>query len=146
MSQLESLKSNFCASNPYSNIETVVKDVYNKKISELLKNKLAKLQRLNPFSNKNAPPLNKIVNLSDYKPSPHELAILEKGLSFCPSKKIDEIQFFSDIESYFRRLRLKEFFCNNTSPNTPTNSVSKLNQNQPQSFFFFFFFFLVDFG
>ena len=94
---------------------------------------MAKLQRLNPFSNKNAPPSNKIVNLSDYKPSPHELAILEKGLSFFPSKKIDEIQFFSDIELYFRRLRLKEFFCNNTSPNTPTNSVSTLNQNQPQS-------------
>ena len=88
MSQLESLKSNFYASNPYSNIETVVKDVYNKKISELLKNKLAKLQRLNFFSNKNAPPSNKIVDLSDYKPSPHELAILEKGLSFCPSKKL----------------------------------------------------------
>ena len=54
MSQLESLKSNFCESDPNSNIETVIKDVYNKKISELLKNKLAKLQRLNPSSNKNA--------------------------------------------------------------------------------------------
>ena len=40
---------------------------------------------------------NKIVNLSDYKPSPYELAILEKDLSFCQSKKIDEIQFFSYI-------------------------------------------------
>ena len=88
VSQLESLKSNFYESDPYSNIETVVKDVYNKKISELLKNKLTKLQRLNPSSNKNASPLNKIVNYSDYKPSPYELAILEKGLSFYPSKKI----------------------------------------------------------
>ena len=84
-------------------------------------------------SNKNASPSNKIVNLSDYKPSPYELAILEKGLSFCPSKKIDEIQFFSDIESYFRRLRLKEFFCNNTSPNTPTNSAGTFKKNQPLS-------------
>ena len=133
MSQLESLKSNFCESDPNSNIETVVKDVYNKKISELLKNKLAKLQRPNPSSNKNASSSNKIVNLSDYKPSPYELAILEKGLSFCPSKKIDEIQFFSDIESYFRRLKLKEFLCNNTSPNTPTNSAGTFNKNQPQS-------------
>ena len=121
MSQLESLKNNFCESDPNSNIETVVKDVYKKKISELLKNKLAKLQLLNPSSNKNVFPLNNIVDLSDYKPSPYELVILEKRLSFCPSKKIDEIQIFSDIESYFRRLRLKEFFCNNTFPNTPTN-------------------------
>ena len=87
VSQLESLKSSFCESGPNCNIEIVVKDVYNKKIFELLKNKLAKLQRLNPSSNKNASPSNKIVNLSDYKPSPYELAILEKGLSFCPSKK-----------------------------------------------------------
>ena len=87
MSQLESLKSIFCESDPYFNIETIVKDVYNKKISELLKNKLAKQQRLNPSSNNNASPSNKIVNLSDYKPSPYELAILEKGLSFCSSKK-----------------------------------------------------------
>ena len=36
-------------------------DVYNKKISELLKNKLAKLKRLNPFTNKNASPSNKVV-------------------------------------------------------------------------------------
>ena len=84
MSQLESLKSNFCESDPNSNIEIIVKDVYNKKISELLKSKLAKLQRLNPSSNKNASPSNKIVNLSNYKSSPYELAILEKGLSFCP--------------------------------------------------------------
>ena len=87
MSQLESLKSSFCESGPNYNIEIVVKDVYNKKIFELLKKKLAKLQRLNPSSNKNASPSNKIVNLSDYKPSPYELAILEKDLSFCPSKK-----------------------------------------------------------
>ena len=97
VSQLESLKSNFCESDPNSNVETIVKDVYNKKISEFLKNKLAKLQRLNPSSNKSASPSNKIVNLSDYKLSPYELAILEKGLSFCPLKKIDEIQFFSDL-------------------------------------------------
>ena len=80
-----------------------------------LKNKLAKLQRLNPSPNKNAPPSNKIVNLFNYKPSPYELAILEKGLSFCRSKKIDEIQFFSDIESYFCHLRLKEFFCQHSN-------------------------------
>ena len=110
MSQLKSLKSNFCESDPYSNIETVVEDVYNKKISELLKNKLVKLQRLNPSSNKNASPSNKIVNLSDYKPSSHELAILNKVYLFAHQKKIDDIQFFSDIESYFRRFRLKKNF------------------------------------
>ena len=108
MSQLESSKSNFCESDPNSYIKTVVIDIYNKKISQLLINKLAKLQRLNLSSNKNASLSNKIVNLSDYKPIPYELVNLEKGLSFFPSKKkIDEIQFFSDIESYFRRLRLE---------------------------------------
>ena len=87
-------------------IETIVKDVYNRNISEFLKNKLAKLQRLDHFSHKNASPSNKIVNLSDYKPNPHKLAILGKGLSFCPSKEMEKIQFFSGIDLYFHSLKL----------------------------------------
>ena len=46
-------------------------------------------------------------------------------------KKIDKIQFFSDIELYFCYLRLKEFFCNNISSNTLTNSTDMLNKNEP---------------
>ena len=37
--------------------------------------------------------------------------LLSKGLSFCPTPpQTDEIQLQCDLESYFRRLRLKEYF------------------------------------
>ncbi|KAM5182215.1 uncharacterized protein ACMZJ9_002590 [Mantella aurantiaca] len=54
-----------------------------------------------------------IVNLSDYKPSDPEISVLSKGLTFCPTTKLDHIQVLSDMENFFRRLRLKEYFHNN---------------------------------
>ena len=44
---------------------------------------------------------------------------------------MDEIQFFSDIDLYFYRLKLKKFFFKNISANTLANSVDTLNKNQP---------------
>ena len=40
-----------------------------------------------------------------------EKTLLSKGLSFCPTPtQLDENQLLDDLESFFRRLRLKEFF------------------------------------
>ena len=50
-----------------------------------------------------------IVTLPDCHLKESESSVLDKGLSFCPIKKVDKIQFFGNIEECFRRLRLKEF-------------------------------------
>lgn len=60
---------------------------------------------------------NKIVNLSDVKLSEHELSLLDKGLTFCPTPKtFNKIHFLKDILSFYRRLRLKEYFSRNKCP------------------------------
>ncbi|CAM4587217.1 unnamed protein product [Caretta caretta] len=49
---------------------------------------------------------------------PAEAAVLSRGLSFCPSTPTNMIQFCGDLESYFRRLRLKEYFQNTSEQHT----------------------------
>ena len=52
-----------------------------------------------------------VVNISGVTLSDAETALLSKGLSFCPTPRhFDRNQLVDDIESFFRRLRLKEFF------------------------------------
>ncbi|KAJ7316439.1 hypothetical protein JRQ81_002601, partial [Phrynocephalus forsythii] len=46
-----------------------------------------------------------------------------RGLSFCPTKPTQKIQLCRDLEAYFRRLRLKEFFHNNENQNENTAAV-----------------------
>ena len=55
--------------------------------------------------------------------------MLSKSLSFCPTKKVDEIRFLGDIEEYFRRLRLKKFFHKKSTTEGPTTSkpISETN-------------------
>ena len=73
-----------------------------------------------------------VINLSDHRLSEPEKSVLSKGLSFCPTKLIDPIQFCGDVETFFDQLRLKEFFSESASPssvltispNTCTNTSS----------------------
>ena len=52
-----------------------------------------------------------VVNLSGQDLSDEENTLLSKGLSFCPTpRRLDENQLLDDLESFFRRLRLREFF------------------------------------
>ncbi|XP_068135476.1 uncharacterized protein [Hyperolius riggenbachi] len=71
-----------------------------------------------------------VVNLSSYNPSKTELAVLSKGLTFSPTKRFDEIEFCSDMEEFFRRIRLKEFFHNrpNYSSFEDTEPASSKNK------------------
>ncbi|XP_073216398.1 protein FAM3B isoform X1 [Lepidochelys kempii] len=74
------------------------------------------------------PPSN-IVNLSKYTLSPAEEYVLSRGLSFCPSTRMNMIQFCGDLESYFRHLRLKEYFQQtseqHTNPKRPSYQDDK---------------------
>ncbi|XP_066451040.1 uncharacterized protein [Eleutherodactylus coqui] len=53
-----------------------------------------------------------VINLSSHNPTEVELSVLSRGLSFCPTKMFVKTELCSDMEEYFRRLRLKEFFHN----------------------------------
>ena len=55
-----------------------------------------------------------VINLSGVHLSEDEVKLLSKGLSFCPTpRRADKDEILDDLESYFRRLRLKEFFLDN---------------------------------
>ncbi|CAM5130490.1 unnamed protein product [Natator depressus] len=88
--------------------------IYNAHFTSLQKKKDTKLSKLlqatRGHSNGPLNPPSNIVNLSNYTLSPAEAAVLSRGLSFCPSTPSNMIQFCGDLESYFRRLRLKEYF------------------------------------
>ena len=52
-----------------------------------------------------------VVNLSGNPLSEAETNLLLRGLSFCPTPRhLNKPKILDGMESYFRRLRLKEFF------------------------------------
>ena len=52
-----------------------------------------------------------VVNLSGVPLSEEEVKLLSRGLSFCPTPHHNnKEEILDDLEGYFRRLRLKEFF------------------------------------
>lgn len=59
-------------------------------------------------SNKNSS--NSIISLSQHRLSPAEESVLSCGLSFCPTKSTQIIQFCRDLEAFSHHLYLKEYF------------------------------------
>ena len=52
--------------------------------------------------------------ITEINSSNDEVDLLSKGLSFCPiPRRADKDEILDDLERYFRRLRLKEFFLDN---------------------------------
>ncbi|CAM4539213.1 unnamed protein product [Lepidochelys kempii] len=96
--------------------------IYSAHFASLQKKKDTKLSKLlhatRGHSNGSLNPPSNIVNLSNYTLSPAEAAVLSRGLSFCPSTPTNMIQFGGDLESYFRHLRLKEYFQNTSEQHT----------------------------
>ncbi|CAH2223715.1 Hypothetical predicted protein [Pelobates cultripes] len=86
---------------------------YKKQQRDLFKKKNNKLIRFQQDYHKHLSEKKKwqeksgIVNISDYKLSD---PVLSKGLSFCPSTKLVDIGLYSNVEEFFRRMRLKEYF------------------------------------
>ncbi|CAJ0928451.1 unnamed protein product [Ranitomeya imitator] len=54
--------------------------------------------------------------------SPPQMSLLQKGLSFCPSYKLDTFQLDMDLQKFYRSLRLKVFFNKTDDTNTPISS------------------------
>ncbi|XP_033121407.1 uncharacterized protein LOC117120505 [Anneissia japonica] len=96
-------------------ISHIAMDVYDKQLQKL---KLTKDKKLSVLicnttartSGRESDSSKSVVNHSTYSPTPAELSVLYRGLSFCPSTNIDQIHLCGDLEAFFRRLRLKEFF------------------------------------
>ena len=63
-----------------------------------------------------------VVNLSHYPLNEAEKRILNRGLSFCPTKKMDKLQLCQDIRNFERRVRLREYFDDNTSHDSQADS------------------------
>nr|XP_048685482.1 uncharacterized protein LOC125626461 isoform X2 [Caretta caretta] len=96
--------------------------IYNTHFASLQKKKDTKLSKLlhatRGHNNGSLNPPSNIVNLSNYTLSPAEESVLSRGLSFCPSTPTNMVQFCGDLESYFRCLRLKEYFQHTSEQHT----------------------------
>ena len=70
-----------------------------------------------------------VINISQRNLSNHELDVLSKGLSFCPVPyEVNELKLKMDLDAYFRRLRLQEFFCNSQDVSTGNFSSNQFRK------------------
>ena len=115
-------------------------EIYYKKLHSLLEVKNKKLLDLKRKHNIIPPTTqsnnrtttynnHKAVNLSKYQPSQAEISVLSKGLNFCPTNKLDQIQLCGDLETFFRRLRLKEFFHTDAPSQNCGNDCAQYSGN-----------------
>ena len=100
--------------------------------AKTLENKKRKLQKILPpeihTKQQKEVNQNQVINLSNHQLTQAETTVLTKGLNFCPSSKFDKIQICGDTERYIRRLRLKEYYRENTidgsnDPNLDNNTT-----------------------
>ena len=86
------------------------------------------LSERTPYPNDSVSKKNNIVKLPSKILTTEQTIILNKGLSFCPSKtKIDEIKFCQDNEKFIRNVRLMEI---KIATNIPLRKIPLL---KPQS-------------
>lgn len=52
----------------------------------------------------------KIFNLSKHELNPYEISLLEKGVSFCPTNRVDSFTLFLDLHKFLRKLTLQRLF------------------------------------
>ena len=74
-----------------------------------------------------------VVNLSDYQLSRNETDVLTSGLNFCPTSKIDPIQLCGDVESFFRRMCITEFFSNEHWTIPAANRDNQIHQSSSKN-------------
>ena len=62
-----------------------------------------------------------VINLSSRNITIAEETLLNRGLSFCPTSKLDEVKLFQSTEFFCREVRLAEYFDNSNSDNLQPN-------------------------
>jgi hypothetical protein len=83
--------------------------------NKITKPRNRRFQRRSPTQSTNS-----VINLSKVEITETETKLLSKGLNFCPKPTTyDNLAVKKDLEAFFRRLRLKDFFADtNTSDNS----------------------------
>ena len=67
-----------------------------------------------------------MINLSGVALDDQEINLLSRGLSFCPTpRQANNEIILDDLEGYFRRLRLKEFFLDEEEENDNAETQSQ---------------------
>ncbi|CAJ0966792.1 unnamed protein product [Ranitomeya imitator] len=70
-----------------------------------------------------------VVNISSKNLDTHQLAVLQKGLSFCPMYKFNSFEFSMDLQRFYRNLRLHVHFSEQSpvlNPSTQDKSLLEL--------------------
>ncbi|XP_059588798.1 uncharacterized protein LOC109283246 isoform X2 [Alligator mississippiensis] len=91
--------------------------------------------RLDETESSNQP--TNIINLSTHTLTKTEKSVLSKGLNFCPEKYPNKILQCGELEEFFQRLCLKEYFHDQIEPTPNNNSSSdniqeRINAKKPQ--------------
>lgn len=68
-------------------------------------------------------PLDNVVNISQYTLLPGEISLLNKGLSFVPTRNYDPFETQVDLFKFFRKIRIKNFFLNQTAVDTDQSII-----------------------
>ena len=104
----------------------------NKKIGNISK-KRQQSRRFKRHPNYTGVSPNTVVNLSSSPLSPAETSLLSKGLKFCPTPPtVDTIALSHDLSSFYRRIRLKEFFLDEP-PTDPQPFYQKSTWTPPKN-------------
>ncbi|CAJ0931337.1 unnamed protein product [Ranitomeya imitator] len=70
-----------------------------------------------------------VVNISSKNLDTHQLAVLQKGLSFCPMYKFNSFELSMDLQRFYRNLRLRVHFSEQSptlNPSTQDKSLLEL--------------------
>ena len=78
-----------------------------------------KLSSVNPKHQRTT--LSNVINLSSRNITIAEETLLNRGLSFCPTSKLDEVRLCQSTENFSRNVRLAEYFDNSNSDNLQPN-------------------------
>ncbi|CAJ0967908.1 unnamed protein product [Ranitomeya imitator] len=70
---------------------------------------------------------NFVLNISKKSLNTSQLHLLQKGLSFCPTYKFHSFQLNIDLERFYRNVRLKAYFCEQT----PITTQALVTQTTP---------------
>ena len=68
--------------------------------------------------------LRNVMNLSNSNITMAAETLLDRGLSFCPTSKLDEVQLCQSTEFFSRNVRLAEYFKESNSENLQPNHTA----------------------
>jgi hypothetical protein len=83
-----------------------------------------------PSPVKNSEPQSQVFNISSHVLSEAEKSVLTKGLTFCPTPRLDHFALVKDVLTMARSLRLKYHFATANDPSTPAPDTSS-DQKSP---------------